>query len=161
MRARWPQPHTQRGFSMIELLVSLVVLAIGLLGLAALQTTALRNNQSSYFTTIATSQIQSMADRMRANPSGLSDGDYNSISGIPSDPGCNPCTPAQHAQRDAYQWNTDNRNLLPSGQGTVTANGSTYTITVMWDNDRTGATGTKCGNNTAVDLTCLQMSLRL
>ena len=35
------------------------------------------------------------------------------------------------------------------------------TITVMWDNDRTGATGRSCGSDTTVDLTCYQVTLQL
>ena len=150
-----------RGFSLIEVLVTLVVLSIGLLGLATLQLNATRYNYQSHLSSIAISQVQNMADRMRANITGLDAGAYNNISGTPSDPGCNPCSPTQTAQLDAFQWNTANAALLPNGQGTVTANGNIYTITVMWDNDRTGATGTGCSGDTAVDLTCMALTIRL
>jgi len=51
---------------------------------------------------------------------------------------------------------------LPSGQGTVSGGGanSVFTITVMWDDARTGATGTNCSGDTTVDLTCFTLSTR-
>ncbi|HLE93281.1 MAG TPA: type IV pilus modification protein PilV, partial [Sulfuricaulis sp.] len=56
-----------RGFSLIEVLVALLVLSIGLLGLAALQTTSLQYNTGSYFRTQATFLAYDIIDRMRAN----------------------------------------------------------------------------------------------
>lgn len=55
------------GFTLIEILISVVVLAIGLLGMAALQMNGLRNNQSAYFRAQATQLAYDMADRMRTN----------------------------------------------------------------------------------------------
>lgn len=56
-----------QGFSLIEVLVALLVLSIGLLGLAALQTTSLKYNTDSYFRTQATFFVYDIMDRMRAN----------------------------------------------------------------------------------------------
>lgn len=152
----------ESGFSMMEILVTIVVLSIGLLGLAGLQVSGLRNNQSAYYRTVAMQQAYNVADRIRANAAGASAGDYDSISGTATDPGCisTGCTPAQMAQYDQYRWNTDNAALLPSGTGTVTRNNNLYTVTVMWDDQRSGATGTGCSGNPAVDLTCFTMSFQ-
>ena len=112
--------HT--GFTMIEILVALLVLSIGLLGLAALQATGLRYNHSSYLRSQAVLQAYDMADRMRANLPGVQAGAYNNLSGIPSthtDCGATSCNTTQMAQFDLWQWNTDNQRLLPSGTGTV------------------------------------------
>jgi len=145
---------------MMEILVTIVVLSIGLLGLAGLQVSGLQNNQSSYYRTVAMQQAYNIADRIRANAAGKDAGAYDSLSGTASDPGCisSGCTPAQMAQYDQYQWNTDNANLLPSGAGKVARNGKIFTATIMWDDERTGATGTNCSGNTQVDLTCFTMS---
>lgn len=148
---------------MLEVLIAIVVLSIGLLGLAGLQAAGLRNNQNAYLRTIATQQAYDMADRMRANPTAVTGGSYDSISGTGSDPGCitASCSSAQMAQFDAYEWNTANQNLLPAGQGTVKrAATNRFTITVMWDDARTGATGIACGNDPKVDLTCFSVSLQ-
>ena len=55
------------GFTLIEVLIAMIVLAVGLLGLAGLQATSLRNNQSAYNRIKATQLAYDIADRMRAN----------------------------------------------------------------------------------------------
>jgi type IV pilus assembly protein PilV len=151
---------SNNGFALFEVLVAVVILSIGLLGLAGLQVTGQRNNHSAYLRSQAVFLAYDMMDRMRANMRGVTAGDYNSISGIPADPGCvtTGCTPAQLAQYDAYEWNTLMAQQLPSGQGTVAAAGTLYTITVMWDDDRGGGAGAACS---AGGLKCLKMSVQL
>jgi len=155
-----PVMRDARGFSMVEILVTIFILSIGLLGLAGLQATGLKNNQSAFLRTVAMQQAYDMADRIRANPMGKDAGDYDTLSGTGSDPGCisSGCTPAQMAQYDKYAWNTDNAAALPTGQGTVTRSGNMFTVTLMWDDDHTGATGTSCSGDTSVDLTCFTLS---
>ena len=58
---------THSGFTLIEVLISMLILAVGLLGLAGLQATGLRNNLSAYNRSQATQLAYDMADRMRAN----------------------------------------------------------------------------------------------
>ena len=64
----------QKGFSLVEVLVALLMLSIGLLGLAALQTTSLKYNTDSYFRTQATYFVYDIVDRMRANSASVVDG---------------------------------------------------------------------------------------
>jgi len=66
-----------RGFTMLEVLVAILVVTLGLLGLAGLQTVSLRNNTSSAQRTIATQLAYDMADRMRANWASVLQGDYD------------------------------------------------------------------------------------
>lgn len=154
--------QAQRGFSLIEVLVTVFILSIGLLGVAALQTNALRFGQDGYLRSVATLQANDIADRMRANQAGVSAGSYNSISGAGSNPSCSgTCTSAQIAARDHYQWNLDNANLLPSGEGQVAGNNGTFTVTVYYDAHRTGATGKNCGTNPNVDLACVRISFSM
>jgi type IV pilus modification protein PilV len=72
---------SQRGFTLIEVLVALFVLAIGLLGLAMLQTTGLRFNTNSYSRTQATLLAYDIMDRMRANVAGFKAGSYDVADG--------------------------------------------------------------------------------
>jgi type IV pilus assembly protein PilV len=58
---------TGAGFTLIEVLVAMVVLTVGLLGLAGLQATSLKNSQNAYYRSVATQLAYDMADRMRAN----------------------------------------------------------------------------------------------
>ncbi len=150
---------------MLEVLVAIVVLAFGLLGLAGLQADGLRNNTSAYLRSQATLMAYDMMDRMRSNIQGVESGDYDNLLGTtPTDPACisttTGCTVAQIAQHDAYEWSQQLSQILPSGQGRVIGNGagSAFTITVMWDDRRTGATGTNCSGDPAVDLTCFTLS---
>lgn len=151
----------QRGFSLMELLVSLTIISIGLLSIVAMQTTSLRHSHSAEMRSVALAQAYSMVDRMRANRTGVQSGNYNNLAGTPTDPGCAPCTPGQTAQKDLFEWNTINTQRLPNGQGRVTGNNSVFSITVMWDNERTGATGTACGGNPSDDLTCVTIQVIL
>lgn len=153
--------NRQSGFSLIEILISAIVLAVGMLGIAALQLNSIRYNNSAQLRSIAVAQAGNMIDRMMANTAGIDAGAYNNVSGTPSLPGCTTCTPGQIAQRDINLWNSANSTLLPSGQGTITRNGNQFTMVIRWDNERTGATGTGCSGNAQVDLTCLIMEVEL
>lgn len=132
----------QSGFTLLEVLVAIIVLSLGLLGLAGLQAATLRNNQIAYYRGIAVQQSYDMADRIRANQVGAKDGAYDGLDGsIPANPDCvsKVCTPAQLAVADHSIWNSNNANMLPGGVGTVAANGDgTFSITLSW-NENTNA----------------------
>jgi type IV pilus assembly protein PilV len=170
-----PKPY-QTGFTLIEVLIAVLVLSLGLLGIAGLQLQGTRHVYDSQLYTVALLQAQDMADRMRANLEGVRAGSYNNLSGTPADPGCIAagCTTAQLATFDLFRWNTDNTALLPSGAGDIACTdpagaalaagtaadiGSRCTITVRWDADRNGATGTNCNPDDTDDLRCLRLSV--
>ena len=148
----------QSGFTLLEILVAMVVLSIGLLGLAGLQAVSLNNNQIAYFRAIASQQAYDMADRIRANRTGIAAGNYNNLNNTtPVDPNCvaNNCTAANMAISDHSQWNANNGRLLPAGVGTVTCfeglaagcttNGPNWTfdITVSWTEKNAAANATQ------------------
>ena len=151
-----PSPHRAAGFTLLEVLIAVVVLSIGLLGLAGLQTTGLRNNQDAYARTQATTLANDMADRIRANMAGFNAGNYDNTAAYTASCGTSGCSPLQMAQHDTSLWN-DALDALPSGQGVVANNAGLVTVTVMWDNSRTGVTGTACGGDPNVDLACLSV----
>ena len=163
--------HLAKGFSLIEVLVAIVVLSIGLLGLAGLQTAGLKANNSANQRSLASAMANDILDRMRANQTGLLAGFYNDpyAGGTPADPNCFASAPycdiEQMADYDVYYWETSLSDALPNGQGKITGNGggSVFTVTVMWDDNRTGATGTTCPDTPDPDneLTCFMMSTRL
>ena len=156
----------QQGFTLLEVLIAIVVLSIGLLGLAGLQVSGLKSNNSAYQRSQANLLANELLDRIRANRAGLEAGYYDDLfAGTVSDPDCitSGCTVLQLSKYDAFLWQGAVANSLPSGRGTITGSGadSVFTITVMWDDERTGATGTGCSGNSAVDLTCFVMSTKL
>ena len=135
----------QSGFTLLEVLVAIVVISLGLLGLAGLQAATLRNNQIAYYRSIAIQQTYDMADRIRANQAGAAAGSYNNLTAaIPVDPDCvtNTCTAANMAVADHSQWNSNNARMLPAGTGTVvSAVGGSFDITVSWnENTEAGST---------------------
>ena len=69
--------HAQHGMTLIEVLVTMVIISVGLLGVAALQLTSLKNNQESYVRSQAAMLSADLLDRMRANQSGFQAGDYD------------------------------------------------------------------------------------
>jgi type IV pilus assembly protein PilV len=66
-----------RGFTLLEVMVALLILSIGLLGLAALQLTGMRYNTDAYARTQATLFAYDIIDRIRANPAGRINGNYS------------------------------------------------------------------------------------
>lgn len=146
---------------MVEILVAVLILSIGLLGLAGLQLSSMRNNHSAYQRTQATILAYDIVDRMLANRSAITAGSYATAEANDNECTANTCTPQQMAEYDLYDWNAALAQALPSGQGTIATNGTITTITVMWDDERTGATGTNCSGNPDVDLTCFLVRMEL
>lgn len=155
----------ESGLGLIEVLVALLVLAVGLLALSALQMQALAGNKSAHQRALATLAAYELSDRVRANPRGAEAGDYvweptaysAGSPGFGADCVANACiSPAAVAEHDLREWVLRLR-ALPTGWGRVTRDGNLYTVTVMWDDDRSGATGTDCGEG---DLMCFQVTFR-
>ena len=158
----------QCGFTLLEVLIALLILSIGLLGLASLQTNGLRSNQMASMRTTATQLAYDIADRMRANPVGV-DAQKYVIAVNDTDPDivdCEDesitCSTSQMATYDLAQWRGAIRSL-PGGTSaiarTVTGSVVTHTITVYWDEYRQGVTGTACGPDPKVDLRCIALTL--
>lgn len=116
----------QTGFTMLEVLIAILVLAIGLLGLGALQSVSLKNGQSAYYRSVASQLAYDMSDRMRGNTAGVYASAYNRT-GIGSDYGTpvancatvTGCNTAELANNDAYEWQQLVQSSLPGGQGIV------------------------------------------
>ena len=151
--------NRQQGVSLVESMIALLVISIGLLGIAALQITAMKQNSSALNHSQAVWVGYNMADRIRANVAQFATyAGVDTNSTYTQDCMSGPCTNAQMVTSDAAEWSTQVKNL-PGGRGLVTGTATRLVVSVMWDDDGTGATGTGCGNNPSVDLTCYTVTL--
>lgn len=152
------------GFTLLEVLIALLVLSIGLLGLAALQTSGLRSNQMASMRTQATQLAYDITDRMRANTVGTGDGDYvvNNATHPTATKNCTSasCSPTELATFDLDEWK-DSLALLPGGVGEIVQTAATpltHTITVRWNEARDpSVTGTTCPPAADTDLRCYRL----
>lgn len=146
----------QQGASLIEVLVSMTILAVGILGIGAMQTSTLKSNQNSYMRTQAVFHANDIVERMRSNVQGVEAGAYNDPTPVVT-ANCQTatgCTAAQMAANDVAQWETSIAAALPSGAGVVCLDGTPddgtpaapacddsgllYAVKIWWDDDRDG-----------------------
>ena len=142
----------EAGFSLIEVLLTIVLLAIGFLVAGKMQVQGLRGSQAARMQASALEISAEMMDKMRNNPTGVANGEYDgkttSAAAATTCP-TSGCTPAQQAAKDLHEWSAhfiDVRNVgddyLPSLPGTSETNPATasisnpvddvYTIRVDW-----------------------------
>ena len=116
---------TQRGTTLVEVLVALVVLSVGLLGIAALQMTSLRNNRGAHLRSQAQVLAYDIADRMRANRNVALANAYVVALGV---------TPAGGTLNalDLQEWKATLAQALPSGDGEITRVGEMFRIRIRW-----------------------------
>jgi type IV pilus assembly protein PilV len=136
--------------TLLEVLVALVVLSIGLIGLAGLQSSSLRLNNSAYMRSQATALAYDMADRVRSN---IDAGAAYSNPTATENSNCKQatgCSASEMAQHDMFSWLEQIADVLPSGVGTIcidsnqdpdacNGTGDAYVIRVTWDDNRSGA----------------------
>lgn len=155
------KPYRQQsGVGLIEILVAVVILAIGFLATARMQVAGLRYSQSAYFESQAYFMAGDMLARMRANVAGVKAGDYDNLStgaGI-ANPGCTAklCSPSEIADQDLYDWSRHLHDpeasasfvpLLPGStdvraQGSVSKlDGGQYSVAIVWADEHANAQG--------------------
>ncbi|MEW9573124.1 type IV pilus modification protein PilV [Rhodanobacter sp. Si-c] len=134
--------HPNHGFSLIEVMVAVLIVTLGLLGIAGTLLTATRSASSSYLRQNAVQYAYDIVDRMRANAASVNAGGPYTASmaapGTAPSPDCttSSCTSAEMAAWDVWEWQSLLRNL-PNGQGSITLTSgpnstTTITVTVQW-----------------------------
>lgn len=161
---RWKAAGLGGGFTLIEVMVALLVLSIGLLGLAALQTAALRDGQRAELRTRAVQAASDMVERMRANPAGTAAGRYD----LPRNRTPRSTGATGAALTDLLAWRAGLARL-PGGQGGITrcsagcpgGAAAVRSVTVWWNAARDPAVhGHRCPPRTTADLRCVRLVLR-
>ncbi|MEM1173647.1 MAG: type IV pilus modification protein PilV [Pseudomonadota bacterium] len=126
----------QYGFNLVEVLIALIIMSIGMLGIAGLYVNSLQAGRTSMFRQQAITLAGDVADRIRANPTA---GTAYTLAG--SDKSCvsttADCSAEDMAANDIFLWSQQAAESLPDGDVGVTRNGTPfppeYTITISWD----------------------------
>ena len=129
----------QRGVGLLEVMIAILVMAIGMLGIAALQATALKNAESSMERSQAVVQSYAILDAMRANPGVAKTGGYNyALSAACAVPGTGSLESS-----DVTTWlQSIQKSLGADACGGIACVGSTCTVQVRWDDSRASADAT-------------------
>ncbi len=126
----------ERGFSLVEVLIALVIMSVGMLGIASLYVQSMQAGRTSLLRHNAVTLAGDVADRIRANPTAGAvytggGATNNCIAG-----GTN-CSPPQMAAEDILLWSQQAQDTLPNGAVNVQFNNAivppVYTIAVTWD----------------------------
>jgi type IV pilus assembly protein PilV len=155
--AKPPQlKQPQLGVSLVESMIALLIISIGLLGIAALQVTSISQNASALHHSQAVMMAYNMADRIRANNAQFKlYANINTDNGY-VDPDCitKSCLNTEIVTADAAHW-TDMVNNLPAGRGTISYNVNAIDgllIAVMWDDGSSSAAGGGAGSTPCPDV---------
>ena len=147
---------TQRGATLIEVLVSILLMALGVLAMAAMQVNAVQYGKTSEFRTVASLLANDLSDRMRANSpagqsmSGTTGYDYLPTSSyaaptLPDLPSTScedttsPCNFSDMAAFDKAQWARNLFRQLPEGTARVVVNGNNAQIWIVWTDPSSAA----------------------
>jgi type IV pilus assembly protein PilV len=137
------------GVTLVEVMVTLLIIGVGLLGLLGLQAKSLAGHKDTMDRKAAAEMISQIGERMRANHLGFMDDNYTmavSITGAtPTAPSCGvttSCTPAEIASLDKAIWVGNMRKRIPDSgayivtsagaSATMVSNGSSVRVTVVW-----------------------------
>lgn len=170
----------QSGFTLLEVMITIVILGLGIMGLAALQFSSLRANNQSLEQSQATALAYELADIMRANAARANAGDFDAGSFGPApaeaavDCQTSVCTAQQLAAFELNQWYQRMVGTLPRGMFRVVrsaspcpATGCMHTVSIMWDEERTGETPEELSEDPTADcdplfadakMTCIRIS---
>lgn len=151
MKMNQATPLQQLGFSMIEIMVTMVIIALALLGSAGLQAYSMKTNMGGQYRNQAAFFVSDIIERMEANKVYAASTVVGYSTALTTTVNCEAtaasavvaCSPATLAAYDVKRWKDAISAVLPQGTGTVTqsvtGNPSTYTVTVNWVDRKTNA----------------------
>ena len=124
-----------------QLMGKLLVIAVGIIGIAALYSAQVQGNLDTQPQTVAAQLAETIAQRIRTNAPGRAG--YVSAMGVLCDPKARTAQPQDAAAQEAACWEDDVEGALPSGLGSITRDVSTtpptYVVAVSWSAPQTGA----------------------
>jgi len=125
------QVTRQRGVGLIEVLIAIVVVALGVLAIIRMQTNMVKANQSALLRSQATFLVYDMADRLRVDRQSAITGLYDRAfdDELPADG-------VSVEGTETRDWLVRIADVLPAGEGAVVSNGVQATVSVRWDDSR-------------------------
>ena len=122
----------QSGFTLLEVMIAVLVLSIGLLGLAGLMASSMRNSHSAYQRTQATWLAYDLIDRMRVNRNAAisATNNYNTLMSATTS------SSTGLAGTDVNDWKTALASTLPAGKGSVQVASRVVNVIVQWNDSR-------------------------
>jgi len=134
----------ESGFTLIEAMVALLVISVGMIGVAALHGQTLSTSGTALRRTTAVSLAGDIADRIRVNR-----GAELAYEGAAANNNCDPsggggvdCSEAQMAAHDLFVWQAQIAASLPAGAGVIdvdqSTNPTTYNVTITWNEANSG-----------------------
>jgi len=152
------------GFTLLEVLIALLVLSIGMLGVAGMQISSLKASQNTFYRSQGNMLAYEMMDRISVNAASVASyGGVNTTSNNYSSTNCetSACVAAAIAAFDIAQWEINLASALPSGNGSIAVAAGLVTVTVRWDEFHNGGTSCAVGEpDPATDLICITESFR-
>lgn len=138
------------GFSLLEVLITVLVLSLGLLGLASLQIAGLRDMQSAFLKGRAVNRAYQIVDLMRANRDAARNGAYDGTFGQVAEGSC--AAASGGAESDLCTWERALSETLPEGAGSVDVEAGVATVCVRWAEPRRAheTVDDACGGNVPV-----------
>ena len=161
----------QRGFTLVELLIALVVVAIGMLEHAQMQLKSMRNAQRANFSLSANSALQDLAQRIRAMPNAALNSEFNyvylkSADTAPVSESCNDdgvtCSRAEFAKYEVTDWFNNTVLYLPEPRFSIAQDSTVtnlFTVTLVWDADKSGWVGDASCDTSDTANQCAEINL--
>ena len=161
-----------KGFTLIEVMVSIVLLTISMLGLAALQSSSIKFDHQAYLRSKSVILANDMIDRMRSNLSAATSGHYT-VSPTPTSYTidcsllASTCSPEDLATYGLVKWNHLNSASLPSGRGQISSTSvATFIVSVYWiepEDEKQVRAGyvNPCDGSPIEELHCFQIEVKL
>lgn len=147
---------SQAGSSLIEVMVALLVTAVGLLGVLTMHTKALKLNQNAHLYSQATILANDMVEAIKTTPDAISSYSITKTGVAPTAPTCTSCTPEQMAQQNLNHWISNISSLLPGGEGEISINATTNEILITVEFEL-GHTKNDAGEMVALDKASVQL----
>lgn len=180
--------HNSSGFTLIEVMITVFVLAVGVLGVAGMQAVSVRESGNLYHRIVPDLLLNDMVDRMKANrreargavEDSSGDGSASTYNNVDTDgndysPGCvADCAEDEMATNDISEWEAlIAASSLPMGSGTITwiqdsvdevgnVTGSVFQLRIFWNEARdSSVTGKGCDPASASDLACRSLIIEI